>query len=220
MFDLIVQNGKLQGRRLSLPLDKSIVVGRDEGCQLVLTSSLVSRRHTALCHRPDGIEVTDLGSQNGTYVNDVAISEPTLLKSGDILRIGACTFEVGHHQTSEPMAHSSHTHPKPGSVRRPVVPRQTVSHDVSDNEIADWLSDGDSGTNLAQGSSSSDTTIIRGSDVPSATAIPVSSPGAPAVAASSRPHAPPKKFRSVKDEAADIIRRHWAKVRGEEVTTD
>jgi len=217
MFDLIVQSGKLQGRRLSLPVDKAIVIGRDDGCQLVLTSSLISRRHTELCHRLDGIEVRDLGSQNGTYVNEVAISEPTLLKVGDVLRIGACLFEVQKQQTMAGIPQQA-VAPSKSTVAKPQIPsRPGAGHsasNISDNEIADWLSDGDSAIDLP--GTGSDTTIIRGRDVPSSPAIPATTP-APATP---RPAVTPKKFRSVKEEAADIIRRHWAKVRGETAATD
>lgn len=215
MFDLVVQSGKLQGRRLCLPLDKPIIVGRDDSCQLVLPSSLVSRQHTKLCHRADGIEVQDLGSQNGTYVNEVSITEPLLLKAGDLLRIGASAFEIQTHQ-------APHTTPKAGPNNASTVEAKAMSgkprsaaKGITDNDIADWLSDGDSA--ISEATSTSDTTVIRGRDVPSSHAIPVSTPAAQAVP---KPVTPPKKFRSVKEEAADIIQRHWAKVRSQEAAAD
>lgn len=215
MYDLIVQSGKLQGRRLSLPLDKAIVIGREEGCQLVLPSSLVSRRHTELCHRVDGIEVKDLGSQNGTYVNEVPISEPTLLKVGDVLRVGACLFEVQQHQVMEPATQQATAPPKSTTAKQPVSTRKGAPERISDNEIADWLSDGDS--EIGNSATGSDTTVIRGRDVPSSPAIPSPPPPAPATP---KPTGSPKKFRSIKEEAADIIRRHWAKIRGEQANAD
>src|ERR1700749_4467358 len=93
MAELVIQTGALQGRRLVLPA-KEMVIGRDDGCDMQIASSLVSRRHCTLKSTPEGIVVTDLGSQNGTLVNDVPITEPTLLKEGDYLRIGAIQLGV------------------------------------------------------------------------------------------------------------------------------
>lgn len=208
MFELVIQNGKLEGNRLMLPLEKPIVTGRDEGCQLALQSTLVSRRHAELKHVAAGIWVHDLGSQNGTYVNDVAITEPTLMKSGDLLRIGAILFEVQQ--------------PQPGGIGATAqavsaAAKARQSAKVSDDDIADWLSTED--TVIDHQPVGEDTTVIRGRNTGAGTeAMPA--PAAPPSPAASRPpttipRPKAKQFRSVKEEAADIIRRHWAKVRGE-----
>mgnify|MGYP003330329378 CR=1 FL=1 len=93
MAELIIQSGKLKGKRLVLPA-KEMVVGRDESCDLRIASSLVSRKHCVIKNSPEGIVVTDLESQNGTHVNDMPISEPTLLHEGDVLRIGSTVLAV------------------------------------------------------------------------------------------------------------------------------
>jgi hypothetical protein len=85
---------------------------------------------------------------------------------------------------------------------------------ISDYEIAAWLSDQDTATVPA----ATDTTIIRPARTTPAT--PATTPAVPAVvkppSSHSLPSVKPQKFRSVKEEAADIIRRHWAKVREEQ----
>jgi pSer/pThr/pTyr-binding forkhead associated (FHA) protein len=182
MFELIFQTGKLHGKRLTLPLGKEIVIGREAGCQLLLQSTLISRRHCEVKHVAEGIWVRDLGSQNGTYVNDVAIATPTLLRAGDVLRVGAATFEV--QVARAPVAVPA----KPKSKEAP----------ISDDAIAGWLSDHEGPP------SAGDTTVIHADQTRTPESVPV-----PATAGTS-PAA--KKFKSVKDEAADIIRRHWAKV--------
>lgn len=93
MAELILRSGKRSGKRIPLPTAE-VVIGRDEGCHIRLTSSDVSRRHCLL--RCDGEEITaaDLGSRNGTHVNDTAIDGPTLLKPGDMLRVGPFLFQV------------------------------------------------------------------------------------------------------------------------------
>jgi pSer/pThr/pTyr-binding forkhead associated (FHA) protein len=177
MFELIFQSGKLKGKRLTLPLEKAIVVGREAGSQLMLGSSSISRKHCELKHVADGIWVRDLNSQNGTYVNEVAIATPTLLRAGDALRVGTVAFEVQ-------VAHAKPAKP---------VDKEKVGG-LSDSEIASWLTDHEGAT------SSTDTVTIP--TYPSTSSVSASNP-APAT---------PRKFKSVKEEAADIIRRHWEKV--------
>lgn len=186
MSELIIQSGKLQGKRLVLP-PKEMVVGRDEDCDLRIASSLVSRKHCILKSSPQGILVTDLSSQNGTHVNDIPITEPTLLREGDVLRIGATLLAV-------PMP------PKPKAN----VP--TSSSKVSDAEIADWLTD--SGSNY----SGTDTAVIP-TFPPTPAAQPVAAPTPPPTPA---PKTQAMKTLSVKDEAAAIIRKHWEAVRARE----
>lgn len=194
MAELIIHSGKLQGKRLALP-EREFIVGRDESCQMRLTSSLVSRQHCRLRVTPEGIWVEDLQSQNGTYVNDVALTEPLLLKPGDILRIGAALFQVPE-----------------APVRIGSSPAPKGKGKISDDEIADWLSDDD--LPLA-GKSSTDTAVISVGPSPSkgdstivTTAAATATPAAPRVPTPTKQ--PPK---TVKEEAADIIRRHWEAVR-------
>jgi ABC-type multidrug transport system ATPase subunit len=64
-----------------------LTIGRDAGNALVLTDLLVSRRHAELRHGAAGIEIVDLGSANGTYVNGRRVSSARL-SEGDAVGIG------------------------------------------------------------------------------------------------------------------------------------
>lgn len=195
MAELIIHAGKLQGKRLILP-EREIIVGRDEDCQLRLSSSLVSRRHCILDVRPDGIWIRDLASQNGTYVNDVAVMEPLLLRAGDILRVGAALFQVPE---SEPQT----TKPK----------SKKAADRISDADIADWLTEDDQ----TSGPKESDTTVIQGraSAKTETATVSTASDSAPVSGSSVVRAATPSKpgHRTVKEEAAEIIRKHWEAVR-------
>lgn len=68
--------------------DVPFVFGRDPGAEVVLSSSDASRRHAELVVRPDGDVLVDL-STNGTFVNGEEISGRRILKSLDVIRIGA-----------------------------------------------------------------------------------------------------------------------------------
>ncbi len=69
------------------------VVGRDPGCDIVVTDGSVSRRHARLELRGSEWWVIDQGSANGTYLNSVRVAEQAL-KSGQELRFGALAFQV------------------------------------------------------------------------------------------------------------------------------
>lgn len=77
------------------PLELSVPVhsvGRSSACHLVLDDPSISRNHAEIWHLRDSCEIRDLGSTNGTYVNDELIS--TLrLSAGDIVRIGNYLFK-------------------------------------------------------------------------------------------------------------------------------
>lgn len=120
MAKLIIQTGKLAGKRLTIPA-KEVTIGRDEDCYIRMGSSDVSRHHCTVRLTQDGIQVTDLGSSNGTFVNDVAITRPTLLKSGDRLRVGPGLFEV-----------------------EGIKPKN-----FNEDSISEWLTDGDSKAGLS-----------------------------------------------------------------------
>ena len=79
-----------EGDTRSLEIAKErLVIGREEGCDLLLEDDKVSREHAALSVNPEGhIIVEDLRSTNGTYVNGRRITEPTHLGPDDELRIG------------------------------------------------------------------------------------------------------------------------------------
>jgi len=66
-----------------------LVVGREEGCGLVVDDALVSRHHARFRVTDQGVEVEDLGSRNGVHVNGTRISGPTRLRLGDSVRIGS-----------------------------------------------------------------------------------------------------------------------------------
>lgn len=82
----VVESGALAGR--TLPLRSGIVLGRAADCDHVIPDHAVSRHHCRLDWLFEGYRVTDLGSSNGTFVNDVQVSE-YVLGEGDLVTLGA-----------------------------------------------------------------------------------------------------------------------------------
>jgi ABC transport system ATP-binding/permease protein len=64
-------------------------IGRATGADFIVDAALVSRVHCRLTALPDGqLELRDLESTNGTYVNGVRIGQPLILVSGDRVKVG------------------------------------------------------------------------------------------------------------------------------------
>jgi pSer/pThr/pTyr-binding forkhead associated (FHA) protein len=69
-------------------------VGRAPRADFILDVALVSRLHCRLTAADDQLEVLDLKSTNGTYVNDKRIDKAATLTKGDRLRIGRVELTV------------------------------------------------------------------------------------------------------------------------------
>lgn len=81
--------GGRAGERFSFRKDR-ISIGRDPGCDLVLDSSVddeASWRHAEIRIAGDDVRIVDLGSTNGTYLNDGAVADAALA-FGDRIRFG------------------------------------------------------------------------------------------------------------------------------------
>lgn len=72
---------------------KTAVIGRDPGCDIVLSDNRCSRRHAIIEETFEGLVVQDAGSANGIYVNGRKL-ERARLHPGDTLRIGDTVIQV------------------------------------------------------------------------------------------------------------------------------
>jgi len=87
----------VRGERVTLESNRSYVLGRGAQCDIVLVDILCSRQHARLTvggQRTRGIIVEDLGSRNGTYVNENRVAGPTTAKEGCTIRLGATVYTV------------------------------------------------------------------------------------------------------------------------------
>jgi len=78
----------------ALPMTGTIQIGRAEACHLRLPDSYVSQFHAKVFARDGGWFVEDLGSTNGTFLNERKVAEPASISAGDRLRVGKTVIEV------------------------------------------------------------------------------------------------------------------------------
>jgi diguanylate cyclase (GGDEF)-like protein len=88
---LVVIYGDDMGRRV--PLNKDVaVIGRSAKCELQVDQESVSRNHARISFDDKSYVIQDLGSTNGTYVNDELV-DSIALRDGDQLKIGRTIFK-------------------------------------------------------------------------------------------------------------------------------
>jgi diguanylate cyclase (GGDEF)-like protein len=88
---LVIIYGEDIGRRIPLG-SEPLVIGRSAKCDVVIEQESVSRNHARIAHDGRGYVVQDLGSTNGTYVNDVLIDRSSL-RDGDQIKVGRTIFK-------------------------------------------------------------------------------------------------------------------------------
>ncbi len=89
---LFGQTKPVAGRRFPLGFGESIV-GRLEDCAVPILDGSVSRQHARIVLSADAATVTDLGSSNGVFVNEVRVDRAELT-DGDRLKFGSVDFRV------------------------------------------------------------------------------------------------------------------------------
>jgi diguanylate cyclase (GGDEF)-like protein len=86
----IYPSGPAMGSRYALG-DSPLVIGRGEDCDIRIEHETVSRRHIRIVPSGNGYAVSDLGSTNGTFVNNAPVLRHQL-HDGDYLRVGKCIY--------------------------------------------------------------------------------------------------------------------------------
>jgi phosphoserine phosphatase RsbU/P len=88
--------GTHEGEEIRFPLsDGRFVVGRTTDCDLVLGNPSVSRQHASLLCSGGRVLVEDLGSHNGTRVNQMVVTTPTPLAPGDAVSFADVVMHFG-----------------------------------------------------------------------------------------------------------------------------
>jgi DNA-binding response OmpR family regulator len=89
---LILREGQGMGTRWRVDRD-NMIIGREEDCDIVLTSRQVSRNHARIRRSGGRHILEDLGSKNGTFVNGQELTEPYTLQDGDEIQV-ALSFKL------------------------------------------------------------------------------------------------------------------------------
>ena len=95
---LVVVGGDVKTAEIDLRLPSTI--GRGRGATIMLAHPLVSRQHCELYEANGQLMVRDLGSLNGTFVNNQRVTE-SCVPPGELLTIGTVTFRAVYESESQ-----------------------------------------------------------------------------------------------------------------------
>jgi pSer/pThr/pTyr-binding forkhead associated (FHA) protein len=71
-----------------------VTIGRSGECDLSLQDTYLSSRHARVANDEGDLSIEDLGSTNGTYVNQELVRGRVHLERGDVVQVGGVLFEV------------------------------------------------------------------------------------------------------------------------------
>ena len=101
-----------------------LTIGRLPQCDLAIASPLVSREHARLYCHAAGVEIEDLGSTNGTYVNGQRLSRRTELREGDRIAIASFGY-IFTGESLEPLDTSGRVRVEVRGLYKEVVDRSS-----------------------------------------------------------------------------------------------
>jgi hypothetical protein len=118
-----------------------LVIGRSKQCDICISLLGLSRRHTQVEVGGDGVVVIDLGSESGTWVNNVLIEDRRVLRDGDVLNFFdyAVHFSVGSAAYATPVGAAARTvtHPVLAAVFGSIAHALPI-RDNDENDDHDW----------------------------------------------------------------------------------
>ena len=119
---LLIRTGEQTGRIVEVTGER-FVIGRDEDCDLKLPDEKISRKHASLVRHPDGrVVVQDLGSTNGTFIDEQRITQPTEVRGDEQLRVGDTQMVISAEQ---PSGTPTTIGVMPSGAVQPAPPRRT-----------------------------------------------------------------------------------------------
>ena len=111
-------------------------IGR-EGCEIVIPDPEVSRRHAAVRKLDSGLAIEDLGSTNGTFVNDKRVTGIAEVKEGDRLRVGNTVWQLRAPASATEVAAAPTTRQRPSRAEPPSpAPERGHRGDVPPPDVA------------------------------------------------------------------------------------
>ena len=82
------------GKPLTIKLRETAEIGRGDRCAIRLQDTYVSQVHARLYAKDGAWYAEDLGSTNGTFLNDRRVDAPVEVHAGDVLKIGKTVLEL------------------------------------------------------------------------------------------------------------------------------
>jgi len=86
-YQLVVKTGPAPGKTFALSKNE-LTIGRDANNEITINDAEISRHHAKLTLTGDGYAIEDMGSTNGTYIDEKRIGTQSMLAVGNVVRLG------------------------------------------------------------------------------------------------------------------------------------
>ena len=83
-----------EGKARTVKIGPSMTIGRAPECELLIDDTYASSQHARIFGKNGTWYVEDLGSTNGTFVNDQKLAAPAMVQPGDKIRVGTTVLEL------------------------------------------------------------------------------------------------------------------------------
>jgi len=119
-----VSEWRLQFRGTLFPIRAGeVTLGRSGYASIVVNNPLTSREHALVRLSGDTLELVDLGSKNGTFVNTTRVTSAIALNDGDRIKIGTDVIDVIRTSAQDPT-----------QLRAPTQPGRTIDARLDEGE--------------------------------------------------------------------------------------
>jgi pSer/pThr/pTyr-binding forkhead associated (FHA) protein len=88
---LMVLGGTLKGKEFRLT-NEEYTIGRTHTADIAIDETTVSRQHALIIRKNSEFLLSDLGSSNGIFINNIKMDRAAL-RNGDVFQIGSCVFQ-------------------------------------------------------------------------------------------------------------------------------
>src|SRR5262245_80610 len=124
-----------EGQVLERPIDRDeTTIGKAPSNDILLADAAVSHQHAKISLVNGSYVLTDLGSRNGTFLNDGNVKEPQPLKHGDVIKMGRTTITFHQPEESQTVVLS------PSELSQISVPKEAEAPSViTEDALADAL---------------------------------------------------------------------------------
>lgn len=136
----------LLGRRTMQVYDfkqPSIVIGRDDGADVLIDNPSVSRRHAEIRLGDEGWTVQDLGSSNGTFIGGTKIQGPQSIGLGDEIGFGKFSIVFGKALGEGEHPITTPTVTQPAASRQPTMTGAQGTMHINPHEVRELLKESD-----------------------------------------------------------------------------
>jgi pSer/pThr/pTyr-binding forkhead associated (FHA) protein len=132
----LIERGASPEQTREIPINESeFVIGRASDCDLRLRVNEISRHHSIIRLAGNEVTLVDLGSSNGSYLNGERVRSQATLHSGDVIRLGPCTFVVDLGDLEAVHLDVADVDPNAVTLRRPKMPKTRNSEDETSTPV-------------------------------------------------------------------------------------